>query len=201
MYNEVFQKVSLYIFSGRATGTDILLRSCAENFLSRYGQKVEVTSVVRDEKGAPRIAGDGMSYVSVSHSGDYTVCAVSDQKIGVDLQETRRLLGETEEEQASRLMRLAKRFFHPGDTAWIERDPIGRFFTVWSAKESYVKYTGDGIDDAFALTKVIPEGGPFGSEWECDGMYYSSLPFAENYSFCICCGHPAETETIFADLL
>ncbi len=200
MYKDQIQTVSLYVFERKGNTTDEVIRIGVQDFLARRGEDVNVTEVFRDEKGAPHLAGDGMPCVSVSHSGDYIVCAVSDEKVGVDLQVIRRYKDETEDEQAERLIRLARRFFHPTETEWIEKDTLGRFFTVWSAKEAYVKYTGQGIDDTFGTVGVIPDGGPYGTEWECGGMYYRLLPLAEDYSFCVCGGRPIYTETTFADV-
>ena len=199
MFDNELQKIALYVFGQNGQSTDDLLKFCAEDYLLRRGENTTVVGVYRNDKGAPSLVGDGMPFVSASHSGQFVVCAVSDGRVGVDLQEIRRFRGETADDQAKRLLHLAKRFFHPGDASWVKSDPFGRFFTVWSAKESYVKYTGDGIDDAFASARAIPDGGPYGSEWECDGVYYYSLPFDENYSFCVCCGYPAEIETTFVD--
>ena len=98
---------------------------------------------------------------------------------------------------ASRLLRVAKRFFHPTESEWIEADPINRFFTVWSAKEAFVKYTERGIDNSFSSDRSIPDGGPFSSAWECDGMFYETLPFEEGYSLCVCTELPSETEIEF----
>ena len=198
MYKDDVQRVFLYVFEKDDGTTDQLLTVSVSDFFTKRGEDVKETEICRDDKGAPYLAGEEMPFVSVSHSGDYTVCAVSDGRIGVDLQVIRPYKDENEAEQTRRLLRLARRFFHPSETEWIEKDPMGRFFTVWSAKESYVKYTGQGIDDDFGMTSVIPDMGPYGTEWECGGMYYRLLPFAEGYSFCVCCERPIETETVFA---
>lgn len=197
MYNGDAEQVLLYVFERDGRTTDELILKGTADFLARRGEYASVNGVYRDGRGAPHLEGEGMPWVSVSHSGDYVVCAVSYGRIGVDLQVIRPYKDETEADHARRLLRLARRFFHRAETEWIEKDPMGRFFTVWSAKESFVKYTGRGIDDDFGVTSVIPFGGPYGAEWEWDGMYYRLLPFAEGYSLCICGGDPIEVETVF----
>lgn len=199
MYNDRAEWVSLYVFGSGAGTTDELIEISVKDATARRGKEVGPTEVLRGERGAPYLSGDGMPFVSVSHSGKFTVCAVSDGRVGVDLQITSPYRGETEDEQAERLLRLARRFFHPSETEWIEKDPRGRFFAVWSAKEAYVKYTGSGIDDTFGMTGVIPKTGLYGTEWEHGGVYYRLMPFAEGYSLCVCCEGPSAAEMIFAD--
>lgn len=41
---------------------------------------------LHDENGAPYFSGEDMPYVSVSHSGDYVVAAVSRFPVGIDVQ-------------------------------------------------------------------------------------------------------------------
>lgn len=81
-------------------------------------------------------------YFNLSHSGDYVVCAVSEQEVGVDIQEHRK----------ENVERLAKRFFSPRETDVLrackpeEREAL--FFDLWAKKEAYGKYTGKGITDS-----------------------------------------------------
>ena len=46
---------------------------------------------LHDENGAPYFSGEDMPYVSVSHSGDYVVAAVSRFPVGIDVQQHKRL--------------------------------------------------------------------------------------------------------------
>ena len=189
------QRVVLYVFAEKTRDSDGLMIRCARRYLEKEGIECDHIRCVRSDRGAPRLEPEGMPYVSLSHSGGYTVCAVSNGKVGVDLQKTGSLRKETREAYLDRLLRLAQRFYHPADAAWIQTDPERRFYTVWSAKEAYVKLTGTGIDGSFETFRVIPAEGPAGPAWCCDGAYYEALPFAEDFSLCVCTERPAETET------
>lgn len=98
------------------------------------------------ETGKPYVGvGSGM-YVSISHSHGLCAAAVSDGEVGVDIEYI------DPNRPAERLKRLAERFFSADELAYIKAgDDAGdavlpeRFFEVWCAKESYVKYTGDGL--------------------------------------------------------
>ena len=85
MYKDDVQRVFLYVFEKDDGTTDQLLTASVSDFFTKRGEDVKETEICRDDKGAPYIAGEEMPFVSVSHSGDYTVCAVSDGRIGVDL--------------------------------------------------------------------------------------------------------------------
>lgn len=95
--------------------------------------------IVKGEHGKPYVeGGKGAAFFNLSHSGDYIVCAVSTCEVGVDIEQMGRMR-----------MEVARRFFHPGEVAILEKlsDQKGRemFFGYWSAKESFLKYTGSGL--------------------------------------------------------
>ena len=53
--------------------------------------------------------------------------------------------------------RISSRFFHPQENEYLRRCAYRDFFDIWAAKESYVKYTGQGIDENFAsFTAAAP---------------------------------------------
>lgn len=77
---------------------------------------------------------------NLSHSGEYVLCGVSDQEIGVDIQEIRN----------ANKVSLAKRFFSEGECMALERCESDKershmFFRMWTRKEAYGKLTGQGI--------------------------------------------------------
>jgi len=74
---------------------------------------------------------------NISHSGDLVICAVSDFEIGIDIQEKSRMNTD----------RIAKKIMSPAEhKKYLESSERQDFFyRVWVMKESYVKWTGDGI--------------------------------------------------------
>lgn len=91
--------------------------------------------IAADENGKPRLRG-GELFFSLSHSGPFVLCAVSDRELGADIQE-RKPFNE----------RLARRFFAPDELARILSAPDrDRTFTeIWAQKESYIKALGLGL--------------------------------------------------------
>lgn len=86
--------------------------------------------------GKPSVEGYPFHF-SLSHSGEYVLLAVSSHEIGADIQKIVKM--DTE--------RLAKRFFTPDEQKEIDGsdNPGETFFSVWTRKEAYAKYTGEGM--------------------------------------------------------
>lgn len=106
---------------------------------------------------------------SISHSGDYWVCAFGAFEIGLDMQQ------HTE----CRSRDISKRFFHPEEVEHLEACAYSpaEFFKIWTAKESYVKFTGKGLSqglDTFSVMAPIK------------GARFRHIPFKDGYSLCIC---------------
>ena len=74
---------------------------------------------------------------NISHSGDLVICAVSDFEIGIDIQEKSRMNTD----------RIAKKVMSSAEhKKYLESSERQDFiYRVWVMKESYVKWTGDGI--------------------------------------------------------
>ncbi len=89
------------------------------------------------ENGKGYINGCENVFYNISHSGSYSVCALSDREIGVDIQEIRDINEN-----------VARRFFSLKDNDFINfelSDKRDRFIKVWTVKESFAKLTGRGI--------------------------------------------------------
>ena len=85
------------------------------------------------EKGKPYLPEFPGLYFSLSHSGDYVALALSCHPVGVDIQEKREL---TEA--------LQMKYFTEE-----ERKSGYEPFAVFSGKESYIKFTGEGMSRSF----------------------------------------------------
>ena len=154
----------------------------------------EKLQISRTDKGKPYFPKFPQIHFSISHSGAYWACAVADEPLGMDLQEHVYLNGETMEEACVRLRKLAYRFFHLREAEFVERNVYNHFFVVWTAKESYVKYTGQGIDDDFAKQYVVPEEMRLWTQfslknrviWRSHNEWFSSEQYHDKYTLCVC---------------
>jgi 4'-phosphopantetheinyl transferase len=115
------------------------------------GVSVAELVVVRGEHGKPTLAAphDGLAF-SWSHSGDVALLAVARglTQLGVDVERVR---------PRSRVLELAARFFDAGETdllrALPEREQLGAFLDLWTAKESVLKAHGGGL--VYGLHRVV----------------------------------------------
>ncbi len=155
----------------------------------------------RTPRGKPYLPCDPNIHISASHSGDYLICAVSNTAIGIDIQEHSTLKDETPAETRIRLRKLANRFLHPEEAEYIAPHPDQHFFKVWTAKESYVKYTGQGIDDHFADFSVLPpncttlpdtDSIGIHAHWSALDVSFYQFKLTQQYTVCICTENPAE---------
>lgn len=89
---------------------------------------------VRD--GGKPFLPDREVFFSLSHSGGFVLCALSDRELGADLQRERRW-NES----------VARRCFAPPEREWIlsAADRDAAFHQVWAMKESYIKALGTGL--------------------------------------------------------
>ena len=106
---------------------------------------------------------------SISHSGDYWACAFGPSEVGLDVQK----------HENRRYRDISRRFFHPVEIEHLQSccyDPA-EFFKIWTAKESYVKFTGGGIMQGLAAFSVLSP---------IEGAQLRHVQFKEGYSMCIC---------------
>ncbi|MGN0437087.1 MAG: 4'-phosphopantetheinyl transferase family protein [Lachnospiraceae bacterium] len=87
-------------------------------------------------------------HFNMSHSGDYVVVAVSDEPIGIDI-----------EHKTRNYETVAKRCFHKAEYDSImklnEPDRSKRFLEIWTMKEAYIKWKGDGMKIPFSGFNVL----------------------------------------------
>ena len=137
------------------------LREAGEFYLNKLGRSMpqaeDCWRVERTKRGKPFFPDQPGLQFSISHSGSVWACVMAEHPVGLDIQELTRLSHETEQEAAERYGRMAVRFFHEREAAYVKKDPGTRFFQIWAAKESYVKYTGRGIEADFSRFSVIPD--------------------------------------------
>lgn len=100
----------------------------------------DMPDIVKNEDGKPFFEGERQIHFNLSHSGDYAVCAMSDDVCGVDIQEIRPF-----KEQ------FARRFFSEKEQEYMEAQILlGKSLEVvgteiWSKKESLGKCRGYGL--------------------------------------------------------
>ena len=98
--------------------------------------------------GKPYIRDRKDVFYNLSHSGRYVVLAWGATEVGVDVQQ---------HDAATDTKALETCFFAPDERRYTCGD-IGRFYEVWTKKESYLKYTGSGLrTDLRSFSVLSPE--------------------------------------------
>lgn len=99
--------------------------------------KNEAINLLKSAEGKPYIKGFPIHF-NISHAGDFVVCAFSDQEVGIDIEQIKAVD-----------LQIAKRFFcrreYEDLLAQKITDQLHYFYSLWTLKESYIKYLGAGL--------------------------------------------------------
>lgn len=142
----------------------------------------ELGPLVSGPWGKPAFSGTPSLHASLSHSGSWWICALSPRSVGLDLQIHR---------ADAPLATLSRRFFHPIEDVYLAGQDYRPFFDLWCAKESYVKFTGQGFHLDPAEFSVVSPKGIFP---RYPGVQLRLLPADPGYSLCLCTACPAEVQ-------
>ena len=154
-------------------GAELLL----QHALRRYRPELSLPPVIcRGENGKPFLAGCDL-FFSLSHSGDFAACALSDAEIGLDIQ----VPAEAGEG-------LVRRFLAPGEREYLAaaHDRDSAFSELWTRKESFVKATGKGLAAGLSSFCAVP-GAELQNDGRCYTAYYERFP---DFHLAVC--YPAE---------
>lgn len=160
------------------------LRSIAAGILLSYGLRengidLDACQLMMGTHGKPQVAGCEGLHFNLSHTGNYAVAVFSDASVGIDI-EHRRALKQT----------LLDKCCTKGEQAWIQSQPDKEmaFVRLWTAKESYVKWSGEGI--TFPLKSIAVHRKENGIAFYREGIL-QPVNFAEHdeipdYHICVC---------------
>lgn len=86
--------------------------------------------------GKPALAEDRGIHFNASHAGNFVVAAVADRSVGIDIERRRQLRNAT-----------VRKCCTIREQEWLEKqeDQELAFLRLWTAKESYVKWGGEGL--------------------------------------------------------
>lgn len=181
--------VSLYYYQWENSQPESheLLANAVRAFLLSCGRKFpERFEVQRDGKfGKPYIKELPEVHFSISHSGIWWCCAIADKTVGLDVQEKRTRNQE----------KLARRFFHPDEVAWLEKHGFEHFCRLWTYKESYVKFTGKGLTEGMDYFSVVSDSSKIKNETDISGVtdcVQQEIDFQSGYDLVCTTKEPAQ---------
>lgn len=137
------EKIDFYRFD-----KDKKLSAGAYLLLKRLLSEVNINDfeIIIGKYEKPHIVDHENIYFNLSHSSKMVLCAISDKELGVDIEN---IDGEID-------LNIAKNFFYNDEYKSIMNcdNPSDEFFKYWVLKESYMKYTGLGMNlklDSFEI--------------------------------------------------
>lgn len=105
--------------------------------------------LIYSENGKPYLMNDSHISFNISHKNDLWGCVFGDgDPVGLDIES---LNGNIDQWDL-----IAKRFFHKKECDMVLKNK-NYFVIIWSAKESFVKCTGKGIQGDFSSFSVIED--------------------------------------------
>lgn len=118
----------------------------------RFGMDFRSVSFQYDENGKPLLMNSDVRF-NLSHSGEWVVCAVGETEIGIDTEEIRQM--DYQDVYCS--------FSDPEIALLNHTEPdkmADVFYQLWTLKESYVKFCGDGLQYPFSdfTVNLLPDG-------------------------------------------
>ena len=145
---------------------DLLSRAYSEI----YSEKMP--EIRKTSEGKPYFACSDIHF-SLSHSGDYAACVLSDAPVGVDIQIER----NTTEHLKKRIL-----------SARENED----FFTYWCLKESFIKLLGT-LDREYAEMEFVRDGEIFAGP---DGVYGRAFKPEDGYTLAVCAFGMAKLDNV-----
>ncbi|MDO4739876.1 MAG: 4'-phosphopantetheinyl transferase superfamily protein [Eubacteriales bacterium] len=157
-------------------------RCLAADALLRRALGTDDYTVEKTPSGKPFVVGRERFFYNLSHSGERVVIAYGESEVGVDIERHR-----PDADAAA----IARRFFAPEEERYVMQDAAGmlaRFYEIWTAKESYVKYLGTGLRTSLSSFSVLSPA---------PGVCFHRPALADGYSLCLC----AEEDSFSLELL
>lgn len=164
----------LRLFFAQAVDAHVLLRQAAGLV---WGIE-ELPDIDRAPGGKPFFHSFPQFQFNLSHSGPYALCALSDGKIGADIEVIR-----------PRRLSLPQKVLSQAEFAWFQ-DRSSRwedFYTLWTLKEARVKHTGTGLTLP-PRDITVPLLNP-GEHARLDGLTFTSYA-GEGWRAALCAGGP-----------
>lgn len=142
-----------------------------------------------DENGKPYCEAPPMIHFNISHSGNWVVCVISSQPVGIDIE----IIQEAD-------LTIARKFFTAHEYNQISSSKETEnesFYKFWTLKESYIKYKGKGLAiplDSFEFT--VENNIVKLKSIENENLFFVNQKFQHEYFLSLCYKNQEEKITI-----
>lgn len=108
-------------------------------FFSLFGIRPEKIIFKIDDYGRPFLDFPKVKNFdfNLSHSGEYVVLAISDERVGIDIEKIKPID-----------LAISNECFHDKEIEYLyknSKNVIDRFYTIWTLKEAFIKAVGQGL--------------------------------------------------------
>ncbi len=165
----------------RGLFADLLIRDL---IMQRTGLKNEEIEFFTNQYGKPFLKGMDDVQFNLSHSGNWVVAVIDDQKVGIDIEQIQSID-----------LDIAKHYFSESEHKDLMRhgDRLAYFFTLWSLKESYIKILGEGLSHPLnAFSICFKEDGEimiYVEGKQLDNIFFTQYDVDPGYKMGICACH------------
>ncbi len=139
-----------------------------------------------EPKGKPYLKAAPDIHFSISHSGTMAMCALHDQPVGADIEKVRAVARGVPE----RIMSAAEHELYMRSS-----DKKALFFQIWTLKEAYIKYCGEGLGLAMNSFTVCPSGRGL-TDTGCEFWMTQHIP---GYQAAVCAKSGASPDIVMVD--
>lgn len=137
----------------RSVAGEMLAKTTIGKYLNIPAEHIEI---VQSNNGKPYAVNCNIEF-NVSHCEEIVVCAINNTPVGIDIEKIKpinpsiiqKFFTSTEQEYVFGKIPCAEDY----DTEFNDVQ-LKRFFECWTAKEAYLKYTGEGLTDNLSALEI-----------------------------------------------
>ena len=172
----------------RSLFADLLVRKIIVDTFDIFNKEIEFGV---NEFGKPYCKNINNFYFNVSHSGDWIVCAVDKGSVGIDVEKISTVID----------LGISENFFSnkEHDDLLSKIDPFDYFFTLWSLKESYIKFIGKGLSHPLNTFSMKLNNSKIYIESQnkiLEDIYFKQYNIDKEYKMAVCGSNPDMPENV-----
>ena len=145
-----------------------------------------------NENGKPYLVGEDGAYFNLSHSGEMAVCAFSDEEVSIDIERNKEFKDELINYVFDkREIRVVK------DKASDAASTNAMYTSLWTIKESLMKYHGQGLSMDPRTIFIDIENGftPYHKGEKYEDLHFTRLS-VDDYQICVCSSYEEFTDRV-----
>lgn len=167
---------------------ELLARRLIMEKTDMQNQQIEFTT---NPEGKPFLKNRDDIHFNISHSGGWVTAAIDDRPVGMDVEQLDPLADQ-----------IPEIFFSKREQQYVKYHPhpLTCIFTIWTLKESYIKYLGKGL--FIPIQSVSVEFRPDRritmkqEEQPVEGLYFKRYDISPRYECALCSEHENVPDTL-----